>query len=129
MLWMEGALNYILSKIENSYFLHMWNSVLCRANITLDNRSPKGSFFEYLLGDNFNSEKIGYKLKENILFDIRRYLDIDPNFKKLYEEKMGLDWNKIYPDPPRGFRRIYSLKRRAQYKAKQILHRVKGTGG
>ena len=98
MCWMEGESGFIENKIVDSMFLHMWSSVLVKMKINLNSRPPRGSYFEklipqYLFVDGSNSE-----LKDEVLSGIRSILDYKPTYKLLYQDKLGLDWKRIYPE-------------------------------
>lgn len=97
LCWMPGRASFIHSRIENATFLHLWNSLLGRMNINLNTRAPKGSFFEELVAPRYVAKESSKELEEEITHKIRYILDYEPRYRSLYEEKMGLNWQEIYP--------------------------------
>ena len=65
--------------------------------IDLNNRPPAGSYFEEMLGDHSELAATSDEMREEIFNKIRFNLDWRPRYRTLYEDKMGLDWQSIYP--------------------------------
>ena len=95
--WMESYASFIHSRLENATILHLWNSVLTKISIILNNTPPAGRYFEEMLVDRYELAETSDDLRDEFFNKIRYVLDWRPKNRTLDEEKMGFDWQRIYP--------------------------------
>jgi hypothetical protein len=97
MSWMEGEAEFVESRVSNSAFVHLWNSVLVKMKIDLNRRPPEGSYLEKVIPADLLVAMKHEESMADVHAGIRFILDYKPTYKQLYEKRLGLSWSRIYP--------------------------------